>query len=481
MKRYLLIIVMAVLFSISGSLIYAQQTTTDTETLACDATVTQLVQVVEQVCNGLGRDQVCYGNNNVNAIPREMDLDFVSFTAPGDFASLNDIRSIYLSELNTETDEWGIAQMRMLADVSSTVPASITMLLFGNTSLDVVDTNRTFVPVTVGNEFNARMRSQPNVNALVVDVANTNETVEAVSRLEDNSWVRIREGDLGRVGWVAANLLNFDDTDISTLSVEDGSQPYFNGMQALTFQTGTESACGGSLTDGMLIQTPQGLAEVTFLVNEVIIELTDEGSGTTAMFEGNSSDGMNLSMLDGSARVTVADTTIELAAGQRLIITLDETLTPTGEFTAPEAIGADNPVFAEIQQNLLPSIRLVNAEFNLDFTAAQNTTTSAQTSDESDSNSTDDATGEDEGTQGDFGCDQPGNSCNAPGQENGNNGNRPGEAPANDGGEPANNSGGDHGCDKPGNACNAPGQGGDQPPGNGNPGGPGNGGGPNNP
>jgi len=421
MKTYLFLFLSLLLLSTSAPATDAQ-TADPAEQLTCDATITELAYVVEQVCTNLGEDQVCYGNSTVNAVPNETVNNF-AFEAPGDFADLGGIRSLYLSQLNLEDNEWGIAQMRVLANINAVSPISVTMLLFGDTALDgITDADRAVVPVAVGQEFNARMRSTPSLNALIVDVANTGETVEAVARLEDSSWVRVREAELGRVGWVSADLLDLSTADISVLTVEDGEQPYYNGMQAFSLQTGASGTCGNSINDGLLIQTPQGVARVTFRINEVVIELQDAGSGSTALIDGDASSGMNLSMLDGAARVTVGNTAVDVGTNQRVNIGMDSSMSPTGGISTPSDVSTSSASasISTINAALVPTLQTI--------TMANNPTLAVTTDDDGETGEDGEA-GEDsppeEAREGDFGCDQPGNACNAPGQENnnGNNGN----------------------------------------------------------
>jgi len=448
MKRYLLLSLVLLMMSLSSSVALAQDTPDNTGPVTCDTTVTELIEVVEQTCSNLGQDQICYGNMAISAVPTESTNNF-AFDAPGDFVDLQRIRSLYLSQLNLETDEWGIAQMRVQVNMDAVTPVSVAMLLFGDTSIDTIEADRVVVPINIGMEYNARMRSTPSLNALVVDVAETGETVEAVARLEDNSWVRVREGELGRVGWVASSLLDLNGADLSAITVEDGNRPYYNGMQAFTLQTNPENTCGSAVTNGVLIQTPQGVARVTFVINEVVIELLDTGNGSSALLDADPSQGMNLSMLDGAARVTVNNTTTDVTTNQRVNIGMNDDLTP--DTTVPvtvSSVPATDTALSQISTAVVPSVANVTTSYNPTITALGATTNGS-------------------GGANNSGANTSGNGGNGDNGDNGTVGNGNGNGP------PSNP--GDFGCGRPGNACNAPGHNGGGGNGNGNGGGNGNG------
>src|SRR5688572_22279574 len=80
----------------------------------CEASTNDVVNIVNQQCSGIGRDEVCYGNYEVSVVPQESAPDFI-FDNPGDLASLGFVRSLFLSGLDPAADTWGIAQMRLIA------------------------------------------------------------------------------------------------------------------------------------------------------------------------------------------------------------------------------------------------------------------------------------------------------------------------------------------------------------------------------
>ncbi len=340
-KLYYLAPILAFVFMVflMRSALVAQDVTTDDP---CDLTVGGAISSVEQVCTGIGRDQVCYGNTEIDAVPRPQSVNFV-FEEPGDNAAVSSVQSLYLSALDPQRDLWGIAQMRLLANLTQ-VPEDITMMLFGDVTVESAVAEVNAIDVTVNAEYDINIRSLPTTTALTVDAAYAGETLQAIARLEDSSWVRVRSQspDATHIGWVAADLLDRDASgDLAALEVQSADAPYFGAMQALYYESGTDPACDNVISDGMLIQTPEGLARMTFLINEVNIELIDGGAGTTSLIEANVTEGLSLSMVTGSAEVTADGTTVTVAEGQRLTVPLTEALAPAAAPVPPVPLEFD--------------------------------------------------------------------------------------------------------------------------------------------
>ena len=153
--------------------------------------------------------------------------------------------------------------MNLLANLSQKSPEDVILLLFGDVQVDSSTIDRESIDLVVNPDYAARIRNTPALNSLVIDVAEPNEVVHAVGRLEDNSWIRIQEDQYGRVGWVSTQLLQIDDIDISSLPVDDADSPYFGSMQAIYFQNGTSPSCNNVISDGLIIQTPEGVGRLS--------------------------------------------------------------------------------------------------------------------------------------------------------------------------------------------------------------------------
>jgi hypothetical protein len=97
------------------------------------------------------------------------------------------------------------------------------------------------------------------------------------------------------------------------------------------------------------------MARVSFLINEVAIELTSSGEGATAFVEANSDNqSMTVNVLDGTAYVDTADGRQTVAAGSQTTIPLTVDFTPAGAPTAPQPV--DTAAMSSIP--VLPVVRV---------------------------------------------------------------------------------------------------------------------------
>jgi hypothetical protein len=115
----------------------------------CPTLVESALGNVADSCVEVGRNQVCYGNIQLDVELVE-DSEII-FDTPGDIADVIAIKSLSLSSLQAP-DEWGIALMKIQANLPDTVPGqNVTMLLFGDVEIeneaDSSDDNDQFNPM----------------------------------------------------------------------------------------------------------------------------------------------------------------------------------------------------------------------------------------------------------------------------------------------------------------------------------------------
>ncbi|MBA3872215.1 MAG: LysM peptidoglycan-binding domain-containing protein [Anaerolineae bacterium] len=103
--------------------------------LSCDDLVTTALNRANQVCTTLGRNQVCYGNNLIDA---ELQPNATTnFSKAGDIVGVDLIRRLTTAPLDTSKQVWGIAIMKIQANLPDTLPGqNVTFLLYGNAVLD---------------------------------------------------------------------------------------------------------------------------------------------------------------------------------------------------------------------------------------------------------------------------------------------------------------------------------------------------------
>jgi hypothetical protein len=71
----------------------------------CPMIVATAIETIDSICHETARNQLCYGNNTVDARPREEVVDF-QFEQPGDMVAINDVRSLQLSPFGVTDGVW---------------------------------------------------------------------------------------------------------------------------------------------------------------------------------------------------------------------------------------------------------------------------------------------------------------------------------------------------------------------------------------
>jgi SH3 domain-containing protein len=311
--HYLLLIIFLFASSVSdgGTVAFVQAQE------GCNVDTAEVMEVVGDVCAGIGENQVCYGNFDVSVdiLDNVLGNNFnFSFQNPGDITDLANIESLYLSALNPEEESWGIAQMR-LTTAAKWGTQDLNLLLFGDVEISSAIDSTRVVEVRVSS-YPSNIRNLPSTDALVLGSVDAGTILEAVGRLEDSSWLRVRTAT-GSIGWIATKLVvpAKENESIAELDVQDSSSPYFGPMQAFYFEQGSGSDCSNVTADGLLVQTPQGSARVSVSINGVNIELLAGQSGTTALIQGGINSDMTISVIEGSSVVEAGGVSYNLLSG----------------------------------------------------------------------------------------------------------------------------------------------------------------------
>jgi hypothetical protein len=300
---------------------------------SCPNIVQKALTAVDQSCQSTGRNQACYGNVLLTANPQPNVTDF-NFQKAGDITDLAKIKDISLSELDAQTDVWGVALMRLQANLPDTLPGqNVTMLLFGNVQITNAATSDQPAPVLLNATptRNANVRAAPSTSGAVVGSVASGKAITADGRNDAGDWLRIQLSDT-KVGWVSASLVKVDG-DATTLPVKDASDttpvaaaPHYDPMQAFYFKSGIGDApCNEAPDSGILVQTPEGADKITLSVNGADIEL-----GSTGYLQAQPSADMELSIVEGEGRVTAKGVTRVVPAGTRVGVPLDANLQASG-------------------------------------------------------------------------------------------------------------------------------------------------------
>ncbi len=115
-----------------------------------------------------------------------------------------------------------------------------------------------------------------------------------------------------------------DVTLTNAVTAEQVENGEFAPMQAFYLSTGIgQSRCEEAPEDGVLVQTPEGVGEVTFVVNEVEVAV-----GSTVFFQAEAGGEMRFSTLEGAATLKLYDDVVPVIAGTWVSFPVDENLRP---------------------------------------------------------------------------------------------------------------------------------------------------------
>lgn len=120
-------------------------------------------------------------------------------------------------------------------------------------------------------------------------------------------------------------VLLFGDVEIEN-RVDETNADEYNPMQAFYFHSASDdSACAEAPESGMLIQTPEGVAKVSLLINEVSVEL-----GSTVFFQTQEDGELTVRVVEGAAHVEGMGRASTAFAGSELTVPLDARMQMSG-------------------------------------------------------------------------------------------------------------------------------------------------------
>lgn len=330
MKRLLLIFFILFAFN---AIISAQE---DDE--ACPAIVEDALEVTEERCDATSSSEVCYGNLFLEAEPHTGLEDDFKLDEPGDTEAITEVRSLQLSPMDTSEEIWGVALMRVSAVLSgdNTNPEDITFLLFGDVAIDNGVPAQTVSVLRDGN-----IRALPDTNSEILGTVQTGDTLVADGRLEDDSWVRVRLPDDESVsGWIFTTITDTDVEELAAVEPQTNTEDLdllYGPMQAFYLRSGKDDApCSEAPNSGMLIQTPEGAAEITLLMNEANVQLQ-----ATAYVQAQPGEEMTLFVVEGTATIESNGVERTLLPGTSVSVPIDENGAAVGEPGDPEPYDMD--------------------------------------------------------------------------------------------------------------------------------------------
>lgn len=312
----------------------------------CPTIVKTALDATSNACSTLGRNQACYGNIQLSAEPQDTAAAF-NFTKPGDLAEIGGMKSLTLSPLDAAADTWGVALMKVQANLPDSLPGqNVSFVLFGDVQIDNA-AGGTPATLAVSAKQAVNVREQPSKSGKLVSSVQPGTEIVTDGISEDGAWLRVHTADSSVQGWVSAGIVKVDG-DVKTLAVVKADAPSYSPMQAFYFKSGLNDApCTEAPDSGILIQTPQGAGKISLTVNGAEITL-----GSTAYFQAQPSGEMTVSVVEGQGTVTAAGKTVVVPAGTRARVPLDANLTANGEPVGPEPY--DAAALAPLPLKLMP-------------------------------------------------------------------------------------------------------------------------------
>jgi hypothetical protein len=296
---------------VSATVIFAQ-------TRNCPELVNQALEAANGNCEAVGRNEACYGYDQVEA-SFLVDVSDDFFTQPSNISALADIETIRTAPLNTETGTWGVAVMNLQADLPNTIPGqSVTFILMGDVELEnAVAPEDAFAPsdgveVEISASAGANVRSGPGQNYNVLGGLQNGERVPADGFSEDGQWLRVAYRE--RPAWISLTVINDNNPALRDLPIL--SADLQTAMQAFYLRTGIgEAECVEAPNDTLFVQGPENI-NIHITVNGANIRLGSSGALRILDVDGESF--LEISVFDG--KFEIGDVTIE--RGERSVVCL---------------------------------------------------------------------------------------------------------------------------------------------------------------
>jgi|GEM_PF-3111683 len=283
------VMIVGLLFLLSLGLVTGQ---TD-----CPLLVERALQAVDDNCAEMGRNTACYAYNQVQATFLQ-DVDDNFFTQPSDRANLTLLDTIQTTALDEENNLWGIAMMRVQANVPDTLPGqAVVFMLMGDVQVEnAVAPDEAFEPADpiaiTTLVASANIRLTPSESGFVLGTVPIDTVFEADGLSIDGEWVRIIFD--GQPAWVFRSIVSADSSlDVLPTISSFNRTP----MQAFYFSTGAGASTCNEAPDSLMIQGPNSL-EVQINANGVDINI-----GSTIVLESPAPNEINITAVNGYAQV----------------------------------------------------------------------------------------------------------------------------------------------------------------------------------
>jgi hypothetical protein len=317
----------------------------------CPTIVRDALAATDSACAGTGRNEACYGNISLSAEPQPGISDF-TFTKPGDLVNVAGVQTLTLSPLDQQEDTWGVALMKLQANLPETLPGqNVTFLLFGDVEIqNAVTSNVEEESASAGPTLPVTVSSMSPMMTSFTDTSAVPEMLNAGTKLTADGYFPMAQMlhvtlDDGSTGWVMEQMVTVDG-DVSTLPEMDmngevagaaEAAPQFTPMQAFYFKSGTNDApCEEAPDSGILIQTPEGAGKIDLVVNDAKVTL-----GSTGYFQAQAGGEMTVAVVEGEGTVDAGGKRVTVPAGTYTTLPIDADLQASGQPADPQPYDAD--------------------------------------------------------------------------------------------------------------------------------------------
>lgn len=313
----------------------------------CASLVEKAMQAVGATCLDTGRNQACYGNLQLDA-QFQSGFTNLAFSQPGERVNVASLKTLTSTQSNPDDELWGIALMKLQANVPDTLPGqSITLIVLGGVEVENAVTSNPNVPaVKITAKTDSVLRDAPTSDGQIVGAIVTGDDVTVLGKSPDELWLRVELVDTDqRLGWIPLSAA--EDTNVTTLAVIDPNNMPFSPMQAFYLRPRFHGTGCADAPDGMLVQAPEANIKLQLTVNEVQIELA-----STVFLQVGMDNIMTANVLEGEIQMQSGGVTVDVPSGYRASVPLDADQKPTGAPSAAEPYDAG--ILNALPLSLLP-------------------------------------------------------------------------------------------------------------------------------
>jgi uncharacterized repeat protein (TIGR01451 family) len=254
----------------------------------CPTIIEEAITVLGNSCDGISRNNACYGNVDVEA--QFTDGFDVPFDRVGDLAELVNMQRISTSPIDRLTEEWGIALLNVQANIPDTIPGqSVIFMLMGDSEMENgIEPDGTLagerIPITT--RRSGSLRSEPSASSRILTFISGNTQVSAQGISEDGQWLRVTYN--GQTGWMIARMAQTIPTFTTPVAEER-----FTPMQSFYLRTGIGRPDCVQAPNTLMVQGPKDFS-IDLTVNGADIRI-----GSTIFLRNISDDVMQLIVADG--------------------------------------------------------------------------------------------------------------------------------------------------------------------------------------